>query len=88
MSMSEDLGSVIVALIDEHMSQFRTRLESVEKLLQLLVAHEVRDDGVHPIPGEFMLDAVTKTLIDKKVVSRDGLDLSMAWLKGTSSETG
>jgi len=82
MSMSEDLGSVIVALIDERMSQFRTRLESVEKLLQLLVAHEVSEDGVHPLPGMFMLDAVTRTLIDKQVVSRDGLDLSMARLKG------
>lgn len=84
--MDKNLGDVIVALIDERMSQFRTRLESVEKLLQLLVAHEVRNDGVHPIPGEFMLGAVTKTvtktLIDKKVVSRDGLDLSMARLKG------
>lgn len=80
--MDKNLGDVIVALIDERMSQFRTRLESVEKLLQLLVAHEVRDDGVHSVPGEFMLGAVTKTLIDKKVVSRDGLDLSMARLKG------
>lgn len=82
MSMSEDLGSVIVALIDERMSQFRTRLESVEEILQLLVAHEVSEDGVHPVPGTFMLDAVTRTLIDKQVVSRDGLDLSMARLKG------